>query len=152
MKIKKIAHLKNCGIFHDFRWKGLPDGLPDFERYNLFYGWNGSGKTTLSNLLHCFEPREDTLPPLPLKQGSFKIKLSKGEDITQDNYTTNKLPIRVFNRQFVDEVIYVEEGMKLIVFIGGKDVKNAQKLVDVRKRVPNICHDKDESFRWERVS
>ncbi|WP_316248454.1 AAA family ATPase [Burkholderia arboris] len=41
MAIVRIQKLQGYRIFRDFTW----DGLPDFGRYNLIYGWNGAGKT-----------------------------------------------------------------------------------------------------------
>ena len=43
--IKKINRIKDFGSFEDFTW---PNDLPEFKKYNLFYGKNGSGKTTLN--------------------------------------------------------------------------------------------------------
>ena len=50
--IKKIKKIKNLGVFSSYQWDST---LPDFERYNLFYGWNGTGKTTLSKLFASLE-------------------------------------------------------------------------------------------------
>ncbi len=50
--IAKISKLKNFGIFHDFSWKAE---LPEFQRFNLIYGWNRSGKTTVSRVFASCE-------------------------------------------------------------------------------------------------
>ena len=54
--IRRIQKLQGYRIFRDFKW----DGLADFGRYNLIYGWNGVGKTTLSSL---FRLLQDKTPP-----------------------------------------------------------------------------------------
>tara|TARA_B100000609_G_C16950660_1_gene298920 strand:- start:116 stop:370 length:255 start_codon:yes stop_codon:yes gene_type:complete len=50
--IKKINHIKNFGVFNDYRRSGT---IQDFEKVNIIYGWNYSGKTTISRVFQCFE-------------------------------------------------------------------------------------------------
>ena len=50
--IKKIKKIKELGIFRDYSWA---NGLNEFNRYNLIYGWNGSGKTTLTDFFSAIE-------------------------------------------------------------------------------------------------
>ena len=47
--ITRIPSLKRFGIYRDFQWP--EDGLQEFRKFNLIYGWNYSGKTTLAPVL-----------------------------------------------------------------------------------------------------
>jgi wobble nucleotide-excising tRNase len=44
--LKHIRAIRGFGIFADYAHPGAA-AVPDFQRYNVFYGWNGTGKTTL---------------------------------------------------------------------------------------------------------
>lgn len=56
VKITRIQRIRGQRVFRDFTWPN--DGLPDFGRFNLIYGWNGTGKTTLSGLFRHLQHKE----------------------------------------------------------------------------------------------
>lgn len=120
MALKQITKLQGYRIFRNFKW----DGLPDFGRYNLIYGWNGAGKTSLSTLFRFLQRREApdaTAVELLLEGGPLK-----GSDFG----TAASPPIRVFNRDFVDRNIFEVPGHELPpVFYLGEDSSVKQKLV-----------------------
>ena len=49
--ITKINKIKDFGVFKNFSG----NTLPEFQVFNLIYGWNYSGKTTLSRVFGCLE-------------------------------------------------------------------------------------------------
>jgi len=118
--IKRISRLRNCGIFRTFDW---PDHLPEFARFNLIYGWNATGKTTLSRVFRCLEKR--TIP-----EGEVRLKLSNGEFVGNELPNVN-IPVRVFNRDFVNESVFRRDGGELPpIFVLGAESVEKQKEVE----------------------
>lgn len=86
MKISKFNKI-NARTYENFTW---PSELPEFENYNLIYGWNGSGKTTLADILRMIEKRQQVstygiyrsrlkMRKSSCDEGSFMIKCSNGK-------------------------------------------------------------------------
>lgn len=118
--IKQISKLEGYRIFKNFKW----DGLPDFGRYNLIYGWNGAGKTSLSTLFR-FLQRGET-PDAASVELLFERGVLKGTDFG----SATAPPIRVFNRDFVDRNVFEVPGHELPpVFYLGEDSSTKQKQV-----------------------
>ncbi|HOP08409.1 MAG TPA: AAA family ATPase [candidate division Zixibacteria bacterium] len=135
--ITRITDIKNLGIFRDFKW---PSDLPDFARYNLFYGWNGTGKTTLSNLLRSLQTKR--------KPGSAQVRIDiEGKTIREDEFESEDVPIRVFNREFIEENVFTINGEVAPIFIIGKENIEKQKQVEQFK----VCLDYSKS-RHDRYS
>lgn len=118
--ITKIARLKHPGVLRDFRW---PAGLPTFGRFNLIYGWNGSGKTTLSRVFRALEQRVAYSP------GEVTLDIG-GHQLTGQDFPGATVPVRVFNRDFVNETVFpVGGGDVPPIFVVGKESVEKQKEV-----------------------
>jgi wobble nucleotide-excising tRNase len=125
MALRRLSRLRGCGVFRDFSW---PTELPDFGQYNLIYGWNGSGKTTLSRLLRALELRK--VPPL----GQATVRIDD-HDVAGSDFPQATLPIRVFNRDLVNESIFpIGGGDVPPIFIVGKESVEKQKEADRLKQ------------------
>ena len=131
--INKISKLKNFGIFHDFSWKAE---LPEFKKFNLIYGWNRSGKTTISRAFASCEKKcvydEEKFKQYP-ENGEFEIRASNNTTIKNTNVSTNSLPVKVFNKDFIDENISFDplNSSNPIVYVSEEDIeskKNLEKL------------------------
>jgi wobble nucleotide-excising tRNase len=121
MHIDRIARLRDYGVFRDFTWRA---DLVDFGRYNLIYGWNGSGKTTLSRLFRAIERRG------PITTGQATIRID-GNDVSSDAFPHAATPMRVFNRDFVQENVFpIGGGDVPPIFVIGKDSIEKQKEAD----------------------
>ena len=121
MIITRLTRLKDHGIYRDFSW---PHDLPDFSRYNLIYGWNGTGKTMLSRLLRALELRKN--PAF----GQVAVRIDD-HDVAGADFPQATLPIRVFNRDLVNESIFpIGGGDVLPIFIVGKESVEKQKEAD----------------------
>jgi len=120
--IKRILQLQNCGIFRDFRW---PKELPEFGHYNLIYGWNWTGKSTLSKILRHME--KQTVP-----EGNVTLELGNGNGKLEGNDFKNlKVPVRVFNRDFVNESVFRKDSEELLpIFVLGPESVEKQKEVE----------------------
>jgi len=119
--ITKIARLKHPGVLRDFTW---PADLPAFGRFNLIYGWNGSGKTTLSRVFRAIEQR------IAYSPGEATLHID-GHPATGQDFPKTTVPVRVFNRDFVNETVFpVSGGDVPPIFIVGKESVERQKDLD----------------------
>lgn len=129
MKIDRLQRLKGYRIFRDFSW---PVGLPNFERYNLIYGWNGAGKTSLSTLFRCIQNRmaPDGIDVQIVVDGA----VVKGTEFKAATLP----PLRVFNRDFVDRNVFEKPGEELPpVYFLGEDSAEKQKKISQLKSEEN---------------
>lgn len=129
MKVDCFSRLRGCGVFRDFTW---PAELLEFGRFNLIYGWNGTGKTTLSRLLRDLELRRSPT------MGEATIRIG-GRDVGGLAFPQETLPVRVFNREFINESVFPIGGGDLppIFFVGKESVekqKEAERLKGERRK------------------
>jgi len=128
--INKISKLKNFGIFHNFSWRAE---LPEFKRFNLIYGWNRSGKTTISRVFASCEKKcvydTERFKQYP-ENGEFEIKASDNRTIRNTDVATSSLPVKVFNKDFIDKNISFDplNSSNPIVYVSEKDIKSKEKL------------------------
>ena len=119
--ITKISRLKHPGVLRDFTW---PSDLPSFGRFNLIYGWNGHGKTTLSRFFRALEQR--VAPAL----GEITLEIN-GQQIAGKDFHQATVPVRVFNRDFVNDSVFPVGGGEVPpIFVVGKESVETQKQVE----------------------
>ena len=123
--LKKIVEIKNLGVFKHYRWNA---SIPEFDRFNIIYGWNGSGKTTLSQLFSSFESGK--LAEFP--EMKYKIETEDGE-YTQDLPYIKQ--VRVFNQQYISENIDVVGGKANPIFILGEENKKLAEVIEKDQRI-----------------
>jgi wobble nucleotide-excising tRNase len=124
MTLKQINKIRDFGIFERFDWDNT---VPTFQLFNLSYGWNYSGKTTLSRILRCFEKGEKHSD---YATGTFEIEDSNGTKFSE-MYLANKLPIRVFNSDFIFENLKWNENaseIEPILLLGVQNITLQQQL------------------------
>lgn len=111
--IKKLLEVKNLGLFDNYHWGS---NMPDFNRFNVLYGWNGSGKTTLSLLFSALSDGElEQFPDL-----KYKVETDDGE-ITQGMQYSRR--IRVFNQHYVSQNIDTSSCKANPIYILGEENK-----------------------------
>ena len=116
----KINRLTNFGNYRQFQW----GSTAPFSKHNLIYGWNYSGKTTLSRLFQILaKPNE--LAQWPGCQ--FEIELQDGSLITHANLV-NSLPIKVFNRDFIQQNFQQEHKAPAVFIVGGNTIHLRNKI------------------------
>ncbi|RNF30007.1 hypothetical protein NM04_14755 [Massilia aurea] len=121
--LKRIQRVKGLGVFGDYTSDA---NTFEFGAKNLIYGWNYSGKTTLSRLVSLLERK--ALPP-DLQPFSFTID-AEGGAITEANYATTSIHVRVFNADFIAENLnFAGSSLKPILLLGA-DSEQAQKKID----------------------
>lgn len=149
--ISKIPKLKGFGIFHDFIWKAE---LPEFKRFNLIYGWNRSGKTTVSRMFASCEKKcvydVDKFKQYP-KNGEFVITTSDGVTVDNSNVTTNTLPIKVFNQDFIDKNISFDPSNSChpIVYVSEEDIVSKKRLEQLRKDKIELSRVYEEAKKYK---
>lgn len=121
MLIKRINKIKNFGIFKDFTWDAA---VPDFNVFNLTYGWNYSGKTTISRIFRCFEigQMHHDYP-----SAVFEVEAVDGTKHSALSFP-QKLPIRVFNSDFIAENLRWNEGLLPIFLLGEENIQLQEDL------------------------
>lgn len=126
----KIKKLKNFGIYRDFTWSNT---TPQFQRYNLIYGWNKSGKSTLSRVFLACEKKAIHFKNYP-QNGEFQIEFEDNTKFNQTNVQDCNFPIRVFNTDFVEENVSFDPSnvSNPIVYLSEEDIKKIEKLNDLR--------------------
>ncbi len=127
--IRKLKFIRNVGVFRDYKW---PEGLPEFAKKNLIYGWNYSGKTTLSRIFRSIESESVTN-----KNWRFELVTDKDSKLTHKNLSAD-FPVRVFNREYVDENFRREEVAGPIYIIGQENIRIQKRLKGLKKRVQYI--------------
>ncbi len=128
--ISKISFLKDFSIFHEFAWK---KEIPGFKKFNLIYGWNRSGKTTISRVFASCEKKctydKDKFRQYP-ENGKFEIKTDNGTTVKNLDVATNVLPIKVFNKDFIDDNIFFDssDSCNPIFYVSEEDIESKKRL------------------------
>ncbi|MBX3461046.1 MAG: AAA family ATPase [Planctomycetes bacterium] len=130
--LTKIASLKACGAFADFKWDEALSAGVSLKPRNVIFGWNGSGKTTLSKVFRAVENwQSDKADPNSLP-GGWEVRLQvQGETafaLKQDKIA--KLPpVYVFNRDFVQQsVVGIQGPLSPVITLGKDSADDAAKL------------------------
>ncbi|HOO97542.1 MAG TPA: AAA family ATPase [Caldisericia bacterium] len=123
--IKKISKIKNIATFKDFNWDTK---LPDMKKYNLFFGWNGTGKTTISEIFRSLEKGTNEYR----SDSEFILQLNEFESICQSNIgdTSFKIPIRVFNRYYVEQTLSKDSKSYIYYFTEDGEVNTITEIED----------------------
>jgi wobble nucleotide-excising tRNase len=142
MIINRIRRIKGYRIFRDFTW---PEGLPEFSKFNLIYGWNGSGKTTLSNLFLYLQRKEN------ITDGEVQFQIN-GSVVDGSALAESEVPkIRVFNRSTVDLNLFEVPNKELppVYYLGeGADKqRRLEELADQRSVKEKTKSDLQEAVR-----
>lgn len=131
--IQRIRSMTSLGIFADVRSAAPP---PDFQRYNLIYGYNGSGKTTLSRVLSSFEngAKDGRLP----EASQFEIELADGIRLAEvTNIGGLQGQIAVFNADYVAANLQWSEGRASpIYYIGADQADAADRIRQLEAQLP----------------
>ena len=124
MKLERFEKIKNHRIFCDYSW----GAIPDFAKFNLFYGWNGSGKTTLSNIFRHLQEKSS------ISDGDVRLKID-GKIINGPDIPTSTIPqVRVFNRDTIDKNIFEVPDQELPpVYYVGRDSVDHQREIEKLK-------------------
>lgn len=116
MIIKHIRKIRDFGIFKKLDWDSA---TPDFNHFNLTYGWNYCGKTTISRIFRCYEMGAKHID---YDTATFEIEDSDGKRYSELSFPL-KLNIRVFNTDFISDNLKWNEGIEPIFMLGEQNIK-----------------------------
>lgn len=124
--LRRINRLKRLGlVYQDFTWVS---DLSEFNKVNLIYGWNGCGKTTLTRLF-------DMLASGDCGDTEFEVLDDSGTKLVQGQAA--KLPIKVFNQDYVTRNISVENSTAntISILLGDQNKELAEQITQDSKRL-----------------
>jgi len=139
--ITRINKLKNFGVFQNFAW----NGLDDFKKKNLIYGWNYSGKTTLSRLFQGINHREKHWI-YPTSEFEITAEINGlSTNYKKEDLHNFPFDVKVFNTQYIKDV-FISDDMDLDInpisfYLGdpsGELVKKIKKLDKKKTQLENI--------------
>lgn len=140
--ITKITNI-NFGIFKDFNWDEELGNNTKFEKINIIYGRNYSGKTTLSRIVRALETKSISEK---YESPKFRFEFNNNNPITQNDYVSNNLPIRVFNEDFVRENLsfpYNDDGnIKSFALLGKQNVEIQNEIDNITEELGNEDDDR----------
>lgn len=128
--LRRIESIKNAAVWSGYN--GRESAAPDFERYNLLYGWNASGKTTLSRVFNLLSESGDTRLPAG---AHVRMKVEEGVVDSGMEPDKGRIPIRVFNRDFIDDNLQLDDyTLAPALFIVGSQNIRLSNRIEVLKR------------------
>ncbi len=133
MKIKSIKSIKDFHIYKNFEW----DSLPEFKKYNLFFGHNGSGKTTLSKIFLSIEKKEKP------EKGIFIIEDFENNKINSNDLETfeDSSIFKTFNSAFVSQNISFDDlnpKCNPILCMGEKNIETKKEIKTKEENLKNL--------------
>lgn len=128
MTIERIERINNYRIFKAYSW---PEDLPNFAKYNLFYGWNGAGKTTLSSLFHLLQEQS------PVTEGDVSFQIDGAELNGKNIHTAALSDVRVFNRDTVHRTLFEQLHQELppVYYLGEESADKQREVVKLKQSV-----------------
>ena len=147
MKIQKIQKITDFGIYKDF---SLDQKLPNFEKFNLIYGWNYSGKTTLSRIFDFLgNPSEINIQ----RKGYFEVLDSNNQLLVSSNAKSPQ-NCKVFNRDFIDRNFRQVHSAPAVFIVGDDAVKIRDRIETLETRKKKLIKEnkmyKREESNWIR--
>lgn len=132
--------IANIDITKFRRFKDFRGVTPDFDRYNIFYGWNYSGKTTLSRIFAFYNglSNDKNID----KDAEFFLKTSFGDlDISQ----TDKIKIHTFNSDYIKNNLFFEKQFASnIIVVSDKAVDVIEKIKGLKNSRTKLIQDLQE--------
>lgn len=131
----RIESITDAAVWHGY--DGRTSGAPNFERYNLLYGWNASGKTTLSRAFGLFEPSS----PSKLPAGA-RVRLRIGGEVLDSGREQDqgRVRVRVFNRDFIDSNLQADCTQAPALFIVGQEnIRLSNRIASLTRRRDRVA-------------
>lgn len=137
--IERMDKIKNFGLFKDFKWNS---DAPNFNQYNLIYGWNYSGKTTLSRIFRGIELKE---LHSDFQNAEFELTDDQNNKIIHYQLGDSPYQFRVFNTDFVEENLHWDSQEAEPIFILGKKDIELQKQIELIKQEITDLRDENKN-------
>lgn len=128
---RRIESIERAAVWSGFDGRTSP--APDFDRYNLIYGWNASGKTTLSRVFGLFNESSTTRLP-----AGARVRASIGQDVLDSamEQDRDRVLVHIFNRDFIDDNLqrdgYTQAPALFIV--GHENIRLSNRIASLTQR------------------
>jgi hypothetical protein len=128
---RRIESIESAAVWSGFDGRTSP--APDFDRYNLIYGWNASGKTTLSRVFGLLNGSSATRLP-----ADARVRASIGQDVLDSakEQDRGRVLVRIFNRDFIDDNLqrdgYTQAPALFIV--GRENIRLSNRIASLTRR------------------
>ena len=136
--IKKIL-INKLGRFNNFNF----NGVDDFKRFNVLYGWNYSGKTTLSRAFMVFDNKK--IPEYYDDGFDFTLEKTDGSNLSPNSETDrNNLQTKVFNSDYVENNLFFKDtGASNILVLAENAQETMSKIeqltTEIKSSIANIA-------------
>ncbi len=131
--LKRISHIKNFGVFQDYRRTG---NIDDFKKLNIIYGWNYSGKTTISRLFNCLE-KEELHKDYP--DCEFEVTDQDDKKYLENSLAVSDKEIRVFNSDFTHKNLKWDgESIDPILLLGEESIEAEKQIENKKQKVTRL--------------
>ena len=142
--IKKIL-INKLGRFNNFNF----NGVDDFKRFNVLYGWNYSGKTTLSRAFMVFDNKK--IPEHYDDGFDFTLEKTDGSNLNPNTETDrNSLQTKVFNSDYVEENLFFKDtGASNILVLADNAQEIMTKIEQLKTEIQSISKAKTEFQRQQ---
>jgi wobble nucleotide-excising tRNase len=146
--LRRLEHIKNCGIFEAFRWD---TSLPELARVNVIFGRNGTGKTCLAGALDGLRNAQDN-------DGFERVSVVLTESATGTR-STGFNDDSIFDRIHVFSEHYVARShrftpaaaeMEAVLTLGERPVDAENRLEELRELVKSKTEKRDQATKAER--
>ena len=128
---RRIESITSAAVWSSY--DGRTSTAPDFERYNLIYGWNASGKTTLSRVIGLFSGSDATRLP-----AGARARASVGHEILDSarSQDRSRIPVRVFNRDFIDDNLQRDDytHAPALFIVGQENIRLSSRIASLTRR------------------
>jgi wobble nucleotide-excising tRNase len=144
--IIKINKLKDFGIFQNFAW----NGLDNFKKKNLIYGWNYSGKTTLSKLFQNLEFKDNN-KHFGGSEFDFTIeKANTTTNLTHNDIANFPYDVKVFNTNYIKRIFTFDvpnsDIQPISFYLGDPSGELAKKIKNLDKKKAQLENIRDNRY------
>jgi wobble nucleotide-excising tRNase len=145
--ITKINKLKAFGIFQNFAW----NGLDNFKKKNLIYGWNYSGKTTLSKLFQNLEFKDNN-KHFGGSEFDFTIeKANTTTNLTHNDIANFPYDVKVFNTNYIKRIFTFDvpnsDIQPISFYLGDPSGELAKKIKNLDKKKAQLENIRDNRYQ-----
>lgn len=128
---RRIESISSAAVWSGYN--GQSSTAPDFERYNLIYGWNASGKTTLSRVIGLFTGSSATRLPT-----GARVRVSVGQEVLDSakEHDRGRITVRIFNRDFIDDNLQRDDytHAPALFIVGQENIRLSSRIASLTRR------------------
>lgn len=133
---RRIESIANAAVWSGYDGRGST--APDFERYNLIYGWNASGKTTLSRVFGLMAGSGEVRLPV-----GARLRISVGQEVLDSAKAQDRgrIPLHIFNRDFIDDNLQRDDytHAPALFIVGQENIRLSNRIASLTRRRERVA-------------